>query len=156
MFERQKLGEDYWAKQAATKPAQYPSSAPASDAVVRGEVLVAPLVCSAIYAKRRDGAPIELVFPPEGIPLVPYASGIPKVSANPNAARLFLDFCMSEEGQAFTMKEQGNLTSLKTPPGRIEGFDPARSPVWLPEQAAFETLRNPWTDEWNKTYGYRQ
>ena len=156
MFERQKLGEDYWAKQAATKPSLYPSSAPASDAVVRGEVLIAPLVCNAIYSKRRDGAPIELVFPPEGIPIVPYASGIPKVSANPNAARLFLDFCMSEEGQAFTMKEQGNLTSLKAQPAAIQGFDPKASPVWLPEQDAFDKLRNPWTEEWNKTFGYRQ
>src|SRR5215468_1030061 len=32
MFERQVLGEDYWAKQAATHPVLYPSGAPMSDA----------------------------------------------------------------------------------------------------------------------------
>src|SRR5438128_2377688 len=42
MFERQVLGEDYWAKQAATKPKLYPSGAPLSDALVRGEVSIAP------------------------------------------------------------------------------------------------------------------
>lgn len=55
---------------------------------------------SSIYTKRRDGAPVELVFPPEGAPLVPYSSGIPKGAAHPNAARLYLDFCLSREGQA--------------------------------------------------------
>ncbi len=156
MFERQKLAPDYWARQAATKPALYPSSAPGSDAVVRGEVNVMPLVVNSIYTKRRDGAPVELVFPPEGIPLVPYASGIPKTAANPNAARLYLDFCLSTEGQAFAMTQQGNLSSLKVPPGEIKGFDPKVSPVWLPDNGEFEALRNPWVEEWNKTYGYRQ
>jgi iron(III) transport system substrate-binding protein len=156
IFERQKVDPDYWAKQAATKPALYPSSAPGSDAVVRGEVQVMPLVVNGIYTKRRDGAPVELVFPTEGIPLVPYASGIPKTAAAPNAARLFLDFCMSKEGQAFTMTQQGNLTSLKTPPGEIQGFDPKVTPVWLPKQDDFENLRNSWIEEWNKIYGYRQ
>ena len=156
MFERQKLAPDYWARQAATKPSLYPSSAPGSDAVVRGEVNVMPLVANAIYTKRRDGAPVELVFPPEGTPLVPYASGIPKTAANPNAARLFLDFCLSREGQAFGMTQQGNLSSLKDPPGEIKGFDPKTSPVWLPNNEEFASLRNAWVEEWNKTYGYRQ
>ena len=38
MFERQVLGEDYWKKQAATHPILYPSGAPMSDALVRGEI----------------------------------------------------------------------------------------------------------------------
>ena len=54
------------------------------------------------------------------------------------------------------MREQGNLTSLKTPPIPLEGFDPAVHKIWLPEATQFSTLRNPWTEEWNKIYGYRQ
>ncbi len=156
MFERQVLGEDYWAKQAATKPALYPSGAPASDALIRGEVTIAPLIRNAVFSKKRDGAPVELVFPPEGLPLVPYASGIPKSAANPNAARLFLNWCLSEEGQAFTMAEQGNFTSLKVPPVTLEGFDPKVNKVWVPNGAQFASLRNGWIEEWNKIYGYRQ
>ncbi len=156
MFERQVLGDDYWAKQAATKPALYPSGAPLSDALIRGEVTVAPLIRNAIFSKKRDGAPVELVFPPEGLPIVPYASGIPKSSANPNAARLFLNWCLSEEGQAFTMREQGNLTSLKVSPIVLEGYDPKVNKVWVPDGAQFASLRNGWIEEWNKIYGYRQ
>jgi iron(III) transport system substrate-binding protein len=156
MFERQVLGEDYWAKQAATKPALYPSGAPLSDALVRGEVSIAPLLYNVIYTKQRDGAPVEIFFPPEGAPAIPYASGVAKTATNPNAAKLFLNWCLSEEGQTFMIKEQGNLTSLKTPPFYPKGFDPKVVKVWLPNFEQFEKLRAGWIEEWNKTYGHRQ
>ena len=156
IFERQVLGADYWTKQAATKPTLYPSSGPASDAVIRGEVQMAPVIRNVIFPKHRDGAPVEMVFPTEGIPVVPYATGIPKASERPNAARLFLDWCLSAEGQSFTMKEQGNLTSLKDPPTTLADYDPKASKLWIPGNDDFATLRDPWTEEWNKTYGYRQ
>ncbi|MCW3475837.1 extracellular solute-binding protein [Rhodovastum sp. RN2-1] len=156
MFERQVLAEDYWKRQAATKPALYPSGAPLSDALVRGEVSIAPLIYNAILPKKRDGAPVEIFFPPEGVPIVPYATGIPKTSANPNAARLFLDWSLSPEGQAFTIKDQGNLTSLKEPPFNPEGFDPKVAKVWVPDFKQFVELHDKWLEEWNTVYGYRQ
>jgi iron(III) transport system substrate-binding protein len=156
MFERQVLGEDYWAKQAATKPVLYPSGAPLSDSLVRGEVSIAPLVYNVILAKKRDGAPVEIFFPPEGVPIVPFASGVPKTAANPNAAKLFLNWCLSEEGQIFMIKDIGNLTSLKKVPFYPEGLDPKTAKLWVPDFKDFETLRKPWIEEWNKVYGYRQ
>jgi iron(III) transport system substrate-binding protein len=156
MFERQVLGEDYWAKQAATKPVLYPSGAPLADALVRGEVTIAPSLYNIVFTKKRDGAPLEIFFPPEGVPATPYATGVPKTAANPNAAKLFLNWCLSEEGQTFMIKEQGNLTALKQSPFYPEGFDPKVLKVWLPNFEQFEKLRAGWIEEWNKTYGYRQ
>ena len=156
MFERQVLGEDYWPKQAAVKPRLYPSGAPLSDALVRGEVTIAPLIHNIIYPKKLQGAPVEIVFPPEGIPVTPYASGIPKTAQHPNAARLFLDYMLSEEGQIFSIKEQGNLTSLKVPPALPEGFDPKKQKIWVPDYEQSEKLHDPWLAEWNKVFGYRQ
>jgi iron(III) transport system substrate-binding protein len=155
MFERQVLGETYWAQQAATKPQLFVSNAPLSDALVRGEVEIAPILHYVVFPKKRDGAPIEMAFPAEGVPLVPFAAGIPKTSVNPNAAQLFLDWGLSEEGQTFCIRELGSQTSLKTPPV-IGGFEPAASQVWLPDFQQFETLQTAWTADWNKTYGYRQ
>ena len=76
------------------------------------------------YGVTKDGAPIEEVFAPEGVPIVPYADGIPKTAKNPNAAKLFMNWRLSVEGQTFMIKELGNLTSLKVPPAYPEGFDP--------------------------------
>jgi iron(III) transport system substrate-binding protein len=113
------------------------------------------LLYNIVWTKKRDGAPVEIFFPPEGVPVNPYASGIPKTAANLNAARLFLNWCLSEEGQTFMIKELGNLTSLKTPPVFPEGYDPKVVKVWVPEMKD-DGLRGAWIDEWNRTYGYRQ
>jgi iron(III) transport system substrate-binding protein len=156
MFERQVLGEDYWKRQAATNPILYPSGAPASDALVRGEVTIAPLLYNAVYPKKHDGAPVEIFFAPEGAPVNPYASGVPKTSAHPNAAKLFLNWCLSQEGQTFMIKELGNLTSLKVAPVYPQGFDPKVVKVWFPNFEEYVKLHGPWVEEWNKTYGYRQ
>jgi iron(III) transport system substrate-binding protein len=156
MFERQVLGEDYWKKQAATQPILYPSGAPTSDALVRGECTIAVLLYNICYIKKRDGAPVEIIFPSEGVPLNYYAAGVTKTSANPNAAKLFLNWCMSEEGQAYHIKELGYLTALKNPPLNPPGYDPKVVKPWSPNFEQYVKLRDQWIEEWNKTYGYRQ
>jgi iron(III) transport system substrate-binding protein len=156
MFERQVLGEDYWAKQAATEPVLFPSGAPMADAIVRGEVNMGPILYNAIYPKQRDGAPVEMVFPPEGAPVNPYASGIPKTAQHPNAAKLFLNWCLSVEGQSFMIKQQGNLSSLKTVPAYPKGFDPAKVKLWVPDFKQYVDLHKDWVEAWNKTYNFRQ
>jgi iron(III) transport system substrate-binding protein len=156
MFERQVLGEDYHKKQAATQPVLYPSGAPLSDAVVRGEVLIAPLLYNIIYVKKRDGAPVDAFFPPEGVPVNFYASGVTKTAKSPNAAKLFLNWCMSNEGQAFMIKNVGELTALKDPPAFPPGWDPKVIKTWAPKFDEYVKLHHDWVEEWNKTYGYRQ
>ena len=156
MFERQVLGEDYWARQAATKPKLFPSGGPLSDAVVRGEIAIAPLIYNIVYPKKKDGAPIDAIYPPEGIPIVPYGSGITKVAKNPNAARLWMDWVLSDEGQLQSLQVQGNMTALKNPPIPPDMYDPTKHKIWTPEFIPFQTLHDQWLEEWNKTYGYRQ
>jgi iron(III) transport system substrate-binding protein len=156
MFERQVLGEDYWAKQAATHPVLFPSGAPMSDALVRGEIAMGPLLYNAVYPKEKEGAPIKIIFPPEGVPANPYATGIPKTATHPNAAKLFLNWCLSKEGQSFIIKQHGNLTSLKVSPAYPEGFDPKVVKVWYPNFEQYMKLHADWVAEWDKTFGYRQ
>lgn len=156
MFERQVLGESYWTKQAAVKPSLYPSGAPLSDALVRGEVSIAPLLYSIVLPKKRDGAPLGIFFAPEGVPVNPYASGIPKTAKNPNAARLFLDWMLSTEGQEYSVKNQGNMTVLKNPSALPEGFDPKVTKIWVPDFKKAEEVHDKWLSEWNQIYGNRQ
>src|SRR5437868_13308486 len=156
MFERQVLGEDYWKKQAALGIALYPSGAPLSDALVRGEISIAPLLYNIIYTKIVEGAPAEAIFAPEGVPIIPYADGIPKTAKSPNAARLFMNWRLSKEGQTFQIEKPGTISSLKEPPAFPKGWDPKTIKVWVPNFEQFEKLREPWLAEWNKTYGYRQ
>ncbi len=156
MFERQVLGEDYWQKQAALGIALFPSGAPTSDSLVRGEISIAPLLYNIIYTKIVEGAPAEAIFAPEGVPIIPYADGIPKTAKSPNAAKLFMNWRLSKEGQAFQIAKLGNITSLKEPPSFPKGWDPKVIKVWVPNFKEFESLRESWLEQWNKTYGYRQ
>jgi iron(III) transport system substrate-binding protein len=156
MFERQVLGEDYWKKQAELGIMLYPSGAPASDSLVRGEVAIAPLLYNIIYTKIVEGAPAETVFAPEGVPIVPYADGITKTSKSPNASRLFMNWRLSKEGQVFQIEKLGNISSMKEPPALPKGWDPKVVKAWVPEFKQFESLRDKWIEDWNKTYGYRQ
>jgi iron(III) transport system substrate-binding protein len=156
MFERQVLGEDYHAKQAALGIVLYPSGAPLADSLVRGEIEIGPLLYNLAFTKIKEGAPLEAVFPPEGVPIIPYSEGIPKSAKNPNAARLFINWRLSAEGQTFLIKELGHLTSLKTPPFFPKGWDPKVVKVWSPNFEQFEKLRESWIADWNRIYNYRQ
>ena len=156
MYERQVLGEDYWKKLAATQPVLFPSGAPLSDALIRGEVTIAQVQFNIAFPKKRDGAPIGINFPPEGTPVTPFATGVAKTTVNPNAAKLFLNWCFSEEGQLYMSKEQGSVSAMKKAPYYPEGFDPKAARLWLPNFEQYEKLRASWVEEWNKTFGYRQ
>jgi iron(III) transport system substrate-binding protein len=156
MFERQVLGEDYHKKQAANDNVLYPSGAPLSDALVRGEVSIAPLLYNIIFTKIKEGAPADAIFPPEGVPINAYADGIPKTAPHPNAAKLFMNWRLSAEGQKFQIEELGNVTSLKNPPVFPKGWDPKTVKVWSPNFEQYEKLRDKWVEDWNKTYNYRQ
>jgi len=70
MFERQVLGEDYWAKQAATIRT-LSLGAPMSDAMVRGEIGMGPLIYNAVYPKQKEGAPLKVVFRRRACPPIP-------------------------------------------------------------------------------------
>ena len=58
-----------------------------------------------------QGAPLEIVYPHEGSPLVSGGGGIMKDAPHPNAARLFVSFLFSREGQQFLV-DKGRLRSF--------------------------------------------
>lgn len=156
MFERKILGDAYWAKQAALKPRIYPTIAVTSDALVRGEISVAPVGYPAIVPKIRDGAPLGFAFATDGVPCYYFAAGLTKVAKRPAAARLYLDWCLSEEGQAMLIRDLGHLTSLKVPPLNPPGFDPAVQKLWFADRAESDSVRRQWLEDWAKAYGFRQ
>ena len=154
MFQRKVLGEDYWKAAAAVEPRLYESNGPLATAVVSGEVQVAMLLVNATLPLKQDGAPIEVVYPTEGMPTTPGAAGITKTAANPNAAKLFLDWFLSLEGQNAMVGKLGFVSLLNganVPPGA-----PKDIKLWIPNKEEYEQLRNKWIDEWNVVYKYRQ
>src|SRR5437763_3457453 len=153
MFERKVLGEDYWTKQAALKPALFPSQALMVDAMIRGEIAIAPLVTNLAIPLTAQGAPLKWFFAPEGVPVTVFCAGIPKGAGHPNAAKLFLDWALSREGQAL-MVDLGSFSSLAQAP-MPPGVDAKAIKTWYPDDMEIEKIFKAWTDDWNKAYNYR-
>jgi iron(III) transport system substrate-binding protein len=66
--------------------------------VARGEMAIyMPFILSDI--QNLKGLPVRAVVPEEGAPYVLYATAMLKGAPHPNAARLYIDFAMSEEVQ---------------------------------------------------------
>ncbi|MGE0718800.1 MAG: ABC transporter substrate-binding protein [Alphaproteobacteria bacterium] len=154
MFQRQVLGLDYWKKIADQNPRLFESNGPTATAVVSGEVAVAMLLINASLPLHQDGAPIIPIYPTEGMPATPGAAGITKVATNPNAAKLFLNWFLSIEGQNAMVEKLGFVSLLPgaaVPPGA-----PKDVKLWLPNKDEYEQLRDKWIEEWNVIYKYRQ
>lgn len=155
MFQRQKLGENEWKNLASKQPVMYPSDSPLLAALIRGEVRVAPLKTNSIIPAMRDGAPIGIVYPTDGVPVTVSVAGVSATAPHPKAARLYLDWILSEEGQEDWVKASGGMTVLQG--GSLpEGAEKAGLKLWFPDVKAYAELRNDWVNQWNTVFNYRQ
>jgi iron(III) transport system substrate-binding protein len=74
-----------------------------------------------IFLLKEAGRPVDPIYPAEGTPFVVGPNGIFKAAPNPNAAKLFQNYCFTPEAQTMII-EIGGLRSLhaqvKEHPGR--------------------------------------
>jgi iron(III) transport system substrate-binding protein len=62
------------------------------------------------YQSKKQGNPIEIVYPREGVPLVISPTAITSFAPHPNAARLFTDFIFTREVQQVLADSEGLYT----------------------------------------------
>ena len=90
-------------------------------AVASGEKPYGVLVDFMAFNAKAKGSPIDFIFPKEGVPAVTEPVAMLKTAQNPPAARAFIDFILSDEGQRLAL---------------AMGYIPAKasvgSPSWLP------------------------
>ncbi|HET7594148.1 MAG TPA: extracellular solute-binding protein [Stellaceae bacterium] len=117
------LGWDYFKKLGQQQIMQVQSSTEPPKKLALGE---RPLMFdgneyNALLVKRR-GAPVQIVYPSEGTPLVSGSAGVMKDAPHPNAGRLFISFLFSREGQQLLV-DMGQLRSfhpdVKEPADRV-------------------------------------
>jgi len=116
------LGWTFFEKLAQQRVMQVQSATDPPNKVVAGErpIMSDGTEYNALLLKA-SGAPIEIVYPAEGTPLVIGPSGVMKNAPNPNAARLFHIWSFTVEAQQ-KMVDIGALRSahpgVKEPAGR--------------------------------------
>ena len=96
--------------------------------VATGEKLYGMIVDFMPIREKAKGAPVEFVFPSEGVSAVSEPVAILKTTRNPDAAKAFIDFLLSAEGQALALK-QGYVAAH--PDVALPAGYPARSAIKL-------------------------
>jgi iron(III) transport system substrate-binding protein len=116
------IGWDYFEKLAKQGVLQVQSSADPPKKLELGErAVMADGNEYNMFELKEAGKPVEIVYPTEGSPLIVGPNGLMKAAPNPNAARLFQNYCFSAEAQQFLI-DVGGLRSMhpqtKEKPGR--------------------------------------
>lgn len=130
------LGWDYYEGLAAQGANPQGGNGGTYKAIAGGEKLYGFVVDFLPIRGKLDGAPVEFVFPEEGVSAVTEPVAILSTATNPDAAKAFVDFLLSIEGQELA-SAQGYLPAhpgVAVPKGfpsrdkiKLMAFDPAKA-----------------------------
>ena len=141
---RRLYGPDYWTKFGALKPAGFDSYVQQFDRLVNRQDKIIHTAQYAGYLEwKKKGAPVGFVAPEAGMPATPETWGIPTGGPHPNAARLFIDWYLSEPGQ------KAMADNLFLHPARHGAAPP-------PGGEPLEKLKLLMPDDWNKFLASRK
>ncbi|HKX08499.1 MAG TPA: ABC transporter substrate-binding protein [Stellaceae bacterium] len=111
------LGPDYYAKLAENRAIAVQGNGAVVTQVAGGQKMYGMLVEFMALNAKAKGSPVDFVFPKEGVSAVTEPVAILKTARNPAAARAFVDFILSKQGQELAASQ---------------GFLPARTDVAPP------------------------
>lgn len=102
-----------WSEKLKAQQPFFALQGPILTGLVRGEYsLYLSASHNEMIAQRKAGAPIKLVKPSDGIALSRNAAAMVKNQPHPNAARLYIEWYLSEEGQK-VLAQQGYVAVRK-------------------------------------------
>lgn len=111
---RTALPRDFWTGLAAQKPRAYASSTQILSSLQNGSLKIGGKVSAYQYVKAaREKQSIAVVYPPEGTPATNHVVGIIAATKRPNAAKVFIDFILSKDGQYLFNDIQGSPSARK-------------------------------------------
>ncbi|MEM8552017.1 MAG: ABC transporter substrate-binding protein [Pseudomonadota bacterium] len=136
LTENPDLGWDFYEGLAAQDTLAQGGNGGVYRAVAGGEKLFGFVVDFLAIRNREEGAPVDFVFPEEGVSFVTEPVAILSTAQNPEAAKAFVDFLLSPEGQQLAAS-QGYLPAhpdVAPPAGfperskiKLMSFDPAKA-----------------------------
>lgn len=129
MTTRADLGWTYFEKLKAADAVAVRGNGAVLNAVANGEKSYGVVVDFMAFNAKAKGSPIDFVFPTEGLPSVTEPVAILKTAQNPAAARAFVDFILSDEGQ-----------KLAVAMGYIPAKASAGMPAWYPAGASIRLM----------------
>lgn len=108
-----KFGWKYFDDFKANGGLQIANNSTVRDMLATGELAVGVLLDYMVRGAKAKGSPVDYVWPEEGAVFIPSPIAIFKNSKNIEAAKVFVNYVLSEEGQA-TMVKLGNFCPVRT------------------------------------------
>ncbi|MEC5320464.1 ABC transporter substrate-binding protein [Brenneria populi subsp. brevivirga] len=99
------LGWDYYQKLKENGAMPQGGNGAVLSAISSGSKAYGVLVDFMAIREKAKGAPIEFLFPQEGVSIVTEPVAMMKTAKNPAAAKAFIDFVLSEPGQRLVLKQ---------------------------------------------------
>jgi iron(III) transport system substrate-binding protein len=111
------LGWDYYEKLRKNDIMVVQGNQQVSDMLKRGERLIAAGALDSYAADdRKAGHPIVTIYPSDGVFIIPAPTAIVKGSPNPNAAKVFAEFMLSEAAQKLFPEDGGYAARIDIAP----------------------------------------
>ena len=117
MTTRSDLGWNFFEKLKASDAVAVRGNGAVLNAVANGEKSYGVLVDFMAFNAKAKGSPVDFIFPAEGLPAVTEPVAMLKTTQNAAAARAFVDFILSDEGQKLAVSM---------------GYIPAKASVGMP------------------------
>ena len=154
---RKLYGNDFWQEFAKQRPRGFDSRAQLFDRLAKGDDRVCALAEYAGYTLFKEkGAEIDFVAPADGLPATPIFIGVVNRAPHLEAAKLFVDWALSNRGQAVYQTQPlllyGSLRSDAPPMGtgkRLTDFKLLFPSDWADYQASHPLF----VKEWNGIMG---
>jgi iron(III) transport system substrate-binding protein len=131
---RDGLGWSYYEQLAKNGTQSARGNGAVLEAVAGGQKLYGVLVDFMAIRAMQRGSPIEFVFPEDGVTVVTEPVAIMANTKNPVAARAFVDFLLSAEGQQLATRQGMMPAHLEAAPP--QGFPPLNSIKLMPADIA--------------------
>jgi iron(III) transport system substrate-binding protein len=154
---RRLYGPDFWKKFGELKPKGFDSYVQQFDRLVnQQDKLIHTAQYSGYLEWKKKGAPVGFVAPADGLPATPESWGIPTQGPHPNAARLYLDWFLSDLGQR-AMAENLFLHSARAGAAPPPGGEPLEKLTLLmpTDWETFLKSRTEFAKEWDRYTGLR-
>ncbi len=120
------LDLDYFRRLAAMKPLFLVRSEQIANQLVTGQDLFAfSGMPTRAYQFNQRGAKLKFVLPKEGVVLLPQAMFILKNAPHPNAAKLWVDFVLSETGQKLLVEKEALISGRSGFTSPIPEYSPS-------------------------------
>lgn len=149
---KQLYGWEFFEKLETNKPQIGRSITDGRNLIVSGERQVAVVGVNNAEEMSRNGVPIKVVYPTDGMLVPPSGTAILAKSPRPNAAKLFAEFMLSEEAARFQADSMRYPMRADVPaPEGVPDLASAKT-LFVPPETAAEELQKV-QNEFRDTFG---